>query len=108
MMAWLTLLAAGLLEVAFAASLKPAEGFSRLGPSVAVIVCGTAAVVTLTRTLDRIPVGTAYAVFTGIGAVGTVVIGMLAYDERVSLARLAWIALVVAGVIGLRLVGEAG
>jgi hypothetical protein len=64
-MAWLTLLAAGLLEVAFAASLKPAEGFSRLGPSLAVIVFGTAAVVTLTQTLDRIPVGTAYAAFHG-------------------------------------------
>lgn len=105
-MAWLTLLAAGLLEVAFAASLRPAEGFSRLGPSLAVIVFGTAAVVTLTQTLDRIPVGMAYAAFTGIGAVGTVLVGMLAYHEPVSLARLACVALVVAGVIGLRLVGE--
>lgn len=107
-MGWLTLLAAGLLEVAFAASLKPAAGFTRLGPSLAVIVFGTAAVVTLTQTLDRIPVGTAYAVFTGIGAVGTVLVGVLVYDEPVSLARLAAISLVVAGVMGLRLTGEGG
>lgn len=104
-MGWLTLLVAGLLEVAFAASLKPAEGFTRVWPSVAVVVFGVAAVVTLTQTLDRIPVGTAYAAFTGIGAVGTVLVGVLAYDEPVSAARLASIGLVVAGVIGLRLAG---
>ena len=106
-MAWLTLVAAGLLEVAFAASLKPAAGFSRLVPSLAVIAFGTAAVVTLTRALDRIPVGTAYAAFTAIGAVGTVLVGIVAYDEPITLARLASIALVVAGVIGLRLTGGA-
>jgi quaternary ammonium compound-resistance protein SugE len=107
-MGWLTLLVAGLLEVAFAASLKPSEGFSRLGPSLAVIVFGTAAVITLTRTLDRIPVGTAYAAFTGIGAVGTVLVGILAYHEPVTVARLASIALVIAGVIGLRLASQGG
>jgi quaternary ammonium compound-resistance protein SugE len=101
-MAWLTLLAAGLLEIAFASSLKPAEGFSRLGPSVAVIVFGTAAVVMLTRALDSIPVGTAYAVFTGIGSVGTVLVGILAYDEPASWLRLGCIAVVVAGIVGLR------
>jgi len=102
-MGWLGLLVAGLLEVAFAASLKPAEGFTRLWPSVAVVVFGVAAVITLTQTLDRIPVGTAYAVFTGIGAVGIVLVGVVAYDEPVSLVRLASILLVVAGVVGLRL-----
>jgi quaternary ammonium compound-resistance protein SugE len=107
-MGWLTLLVAGLLEVAFAASLKPSEGFSRLGPSLAVIAFGTAAVITLTRTLDRIPVGTAYAAFTGIGAVGTVLVGILAYHEPVTVARLASIALVIAGVIGLRLASQGG
>jgi quaternary ammonium compound-resistance protein SugE len=106
-MAWLTLLAAGLLEIAFASSLKPSEGFTRLLPSVAVIVFGTAAVVVLTRALRDIPVGTAYAVFTGIGAIGTVVVGILAYDEPATLARLGCMALVLAGVIGLRVVGSA-
>lgn len=107
-MGWLTLLVAGLLEVAFAASLKPSEGFSRLGPSIAAIVFGTAAVVTLTRTLNTIPVGTAYAVFTGIGAVGTILVGILAYDEPASLSRIACLTLVLAGVVGLRFVGETG
>lgn len=104
-MAWFTLLAAGLLEIAFASSLKPSDGFTRLVPSVAVIVFGTAAVIVLTRTLRDIPVGTAYAAFTGIGAVGTVLVGIIAYDEPATLARLACIGLVVAGVIGLRVVG---
>lgn len=105
-MGWLTLLVAGLLEVAFAASLKPSEGFSRLGPSVAVIVFGTAAVITLTKTLDRIPVGTAYAVFTGIGALGTILVGTIAYREPLTVTRVASITLVIAGVIGLRLAGD--
>jgi quaternary ammonium compound-resistance protein SugE len=107
-MAWLTLVAAGILEVAFAASLKPSAGFSRLVPSLAVIIFGTAAVVILTKTLDRIPVGTAYAAFTAIGAIGTVLVGVVAYDEPMTPARLASIALVIAGVIGLRLTGGAG
>lgn len=106
-MAWLTLLAAGLLEVAFAASLKPSDGFSRLAPSLAVIIFGTAAVITLTKTLDQIPVGTAYAAFTAIGAVGTVLVGIVTYNEPVTLARLGSLALVIAGVIGLRLTGGA-
>lgn len=106
-MAWLTLVAAGLLEVAFAASLKPSAGFSRLVPSLAVIIFGTAAVVALTKTLDRIPVGTAYAAFTAIGVVGTVLVGIVTYDEPVTLARLASVVLVIAGVIGLRLTGGA-
>jgi quaternary ammonium compound-resistance protein SugE len=101
-MAWLTLLAAGLLEIAFASSLKPAEGFTRLGPSLAVIGFGAAAVMMLTRALHSIPVGTAYAVFTGIGTVGTVLVGILAYDEPATRLQLACIAVVVAGIIGLR------
>jgi quaternary ammonium compound-resistance protein SugE len=106
-MAWLTLVAAGLLEVAFAASLKPSAGFTRLVPSLAVVVFGTAAVVTLTKTLDRIPVGTAYAAFTAIGAIGTVLVGIVVYDETATPARLVSVALVLAGVVGLRLTGGA-
>ena len=104
-MAWLLLIAAGELEVAFASSLKPAEGFTRLGPSVAVVVFGTAAVVVLTRSLSHIPVSTAYAVFTGIGASGTTLVAAVAFGETLTTARLACIGLVVAGVVGLRLVG---
>jgi quaternary ammonium compound-resistance protein SugE len=104
-MAWLLLLGAGLLEVAFAASLKPAEGFTRLWPSLAVVVFGAAAVIVLTRSLDRIPVSTAYAVFTGIGAAGTTVVAALAFDEPLTVARVLCIGAVIAGVIGLRLAG---
>jgi quaternary ammonium compound-resistance protein SugE len=103
MMAWLVLLAAGGLEIAFATSLKPAEGFTRLWPSLAVVVFGTAVVVTLTRALDEIPLATAYAVFTGIGAVGTVVVGIVAYGEPATAGRLLSIAIVITGIIALRL-----
>lgn len=106
-MAWLLLIAAGVLEVAFASSLKPAEGFTRLGPSLAVVVFGTAAVVVLTRSLSHIPVSTAYAVFTGIGASGTTLVAAVAFGEALTPARLACIGLVVVGVVGLRLVGGA-
>ena len=102
-MAWLTLLLAGAFEIAFATSLKPSAGFTRLWPSVAVVAFGTAAVVTLTRALSEIPLGTAYAVFTGIGAIGSVALGILAFNEPASLARLLCIAVVVAGILGLRL-----
>lgn len=104
-MAWLTLLLAGLLEIGFAVSLKPAEGFTRLWPSLAVVAFGAAAVVVLTQALDRIPVSTAYAAFTGIGAAGTTVVAAIVFDEPLTAARLACIAVVVAGVIGLRLAG---
>lgn len=103
-MAWVILLAAGLLEIAFATSLKPAQGFTRLLPSLAVIGFGTAAVVALSRSLHAIPLSTAYVVFTGIGAVGTVVVGIIVFHEPMTAARLVCIAVVVAGVIGLRIV----
>ncbi len=103
-MTWLVLLLAGVFEIVFAVSLKPAEGFTRLWPSLSVVVFGAAAVVTLSQVLDRLPVGTAYAAWTGIGAVGTVILGILLFDEPATPARLACIALVIVGVIGLRLV----
>ena len=105
-MSWLVLLAAGTLEIAFATSLKPAEGFTRLWPSIAVVVFGTAAVITLTRALNDIPLATAYAVFTGIGATGTVIIGILVYGEPATIGRLVSIAVIVAGVIALRIVSS--
>ena len=97
-MAWLLLIVAGVLEVVFASSLKPAEGFTRFWPSAAVVVFGTAAVVVLTRSLSQIPVSTAYAVFTGIGAVGTTLVAAAAFGESLTVPRLACIALVVAGI----------
>lgn len=102
MTAWLTLLAAGLLEVGFAASLKPSEGFTRLGPSVAVVVFGVAAVVVLTRALESVPVATAYAVFTAIGTLGTTAVAAVAFDESLTPLKVVSLVLVLAGVAGLR------
>jgi quaternary ammonium compound-resistance protein SugE len=103
--AWLTLLAAGLLEVGFAASLKPSEGFTRLGPSVAVVVFGVAAVVVLTRALESVPVATAYAVFTAIGTLGTTAVAAVAFDESLTPLKVVSLVLVLAGVAGLRATG---
>ncbi len=104
-MAWLVLLVAAGFEIAFAVSIKPSDGFTRLWPSLAVAVFGTISVVLLSRTLDRLPVGTAYAAWTGLGSVGVVALGIFLYDEPVTLVRVGCIALIVAGIIGLRLAG---
>jgi quaternary ammonium compound-resistance protein SugE len=104
-MAWLLLLVASAFEVAFALSIKPADGFSRLWPSVAVIAFGAISVVLLSKTLDRLPIGTAYAAWTGIGSVGTVLLGIVLFGEPVTTARIACLALIIAGVAGLRLLG---
>ncbi len=103
-MAWIYLLLAGLFEIGFAIGLKYTEGFTRLWPSVWTV--GTAAISLwlLTQALKAIPVGTAYAIWTGIGAVGVVTVGILAMGESASLARLGCIALIVCGVIGLKVV----
>jgi len=103
--AWLTLLAAGLLEVGFAASLKPSEGFTRLGPSVAVVVFGVAAVGVLSRALGSVPVATAYAVFTAIGTLGTTAVAAVAFDESLTPLKVVSLVLVLAGVAGLRATG---
>jgi quaternary ammonium compound-resistance protein SugE len=105
-MAWLVLLAAAVFEIAFALSLKPSDGFSRFWPTAGVLVFGVISVVLLSRTLDRLPVGTAYAVWTGLGSVGVVVIGVLLFGEPVTWQRLTCIGLIVAGVVGLRLAGS--
>jgi quaternary ammonium compound-resistance protein SugE len=104
-MAWLVLVAAAVFEVAFALSLKPSEGFSRLWPTVGVLVFGVISVVLLAKTLDRLPVGTAYAIWTGLGSVGVVTLGIFVFDEPLTPARIACLALIVTGVIGLRLAG---
>jgi quaternary ammonium compound-resistance protein SugE len=104
-MAWLVLVAAAVFEVAFALSLKPSEGFSRLWPTLGVLVFGVISVVLLAKTLDRLPVGTAYAIWTGLGSVGVVTLGIVVFDEPLTPARIACLALIVTGVIGLRLAG---
>ena len=104
-MAWLVVVVAGLLETGFAIALKASDGFSRLLPSLAFVGCAAGSFGLLTYALRTLPVGSAYAVWTGIGAVGTAVVGMVLLGEQVSAARIASIALVVAGVVGLSLSG---
>lgn len=104
-MAWLVLIAAAAFEIAFAVSLKPSDGFSRFWPTAGVLVFGVISVVLLSKTLDRLPVGTAYAVWTGLGSIGVVTLGILFFNEPLTLPRLACITLIVAGVVGLRLAG---
>ncbi len=107
-LAWVVLFFAGLCEIGWAVGLKYAEGFSRLWPSVATGVAMLASVVLLGWSLKTLPLGTAYAVWTGIGAVGTAILGMLLFGESREAARLACIALIVAGIVGLKLVTPDG
>ncbi len=106
--AWLLLLAAGLLEVIWAVGLKYTEGFSRLLPSVITIAAMIASVWLLALALKSIPVGTGYAVWTGIGAVGTAILGIVLFSEPATAARIACIGLIVAGIFGLKLVSGNG
>jgi quaternary ammonium compound-resistance protein SugE len=101
---WLILIGAGLLEIVWATALKDAEGFTRLWPSVIGIVFSLVSFVMLAVALKNLPVGTAYAVWVGIGASGVAVAGMLAFGESASPLRLGFIALIVIGVVGLRIV----
>ncbi|PPK68334.1 multidrug efflux SMR transporter [Actinokineospora auranticolor] len=98
-MNWLTLVAAGVVEVAFALSIKPTEGFTRPLPALVCSVLGVGAVFLLSRAMESIPVGTAYAVFTGIGAVGTIAFGVLVHKDPLSLGRVLALALIVGGVV---------
>ena len=102
-MAWTYLLVASAFEVAFALSLKRTDGFTRLAPSVLAVVTGAASLVILSRALRALPVGTGYAAWTGIGAVGATALGILLFDEPRTPGRFASIALIVAGVVRLRL-----
>lgn len=101
-LAWIILVIAGLFETGWAVGLKYSEGFSRLWPSVWTAVCLVASMILLGWSLRTLPLGTAYAVWTGIGAVGTVIVGILLFREPVTVARLLCVALIVSGIVGLR------
>jgi quaternary ammonium compound-resistance protein SugE len=102
-MAWIYLLIAGLLEIFWAISLKYTDGFSKLWPSV-LTVCGMiASFYFLAQSLKSIPVGTAYAMWTGIGAAGTAILGIILFLEPASPSRLVCLGLIVVGIIGLKL-----
>ncbi len=102
-MAWVILFVAGLMEVGWAIGLKYTEGFTRLVPSVLTLTAMTISVVLLAIALKTLPVGTGYAVWTGIGAVGTAILGIVLFGDPATVARLACIGLIVAGIVGLKL-----
>jgi len=103
-LAWSYLVVAGVLEIVWAIGLKYAAGFSRLVPSVVTIAAMLASVWFLALALRTIPVGTGYAVWTGIGSIGTAILGIILFGEPATAARLACIGLIVAGIAGLKLV----
>ncbi len=102
-MAWVYLLFAGLLEIGWAIGLKYTEGFTRLWPSIWTAASMAASVFLLALALRELPVGTGYAIWTGIGAVGTAILGIVLFSEPATAMRLASIALIVGGIIGLKL-----
>jgi quaternary ammonium compound-resistance protein SugE len=104
-MAWAILFTAGLLEIGWAIGLKYTEGFSRIVPSVLTLAAMASSVILLGVALKTLPIGTAYAVWTGIGAVGTAALGIILFGEPATAMRLASIGLIVAGIVGLKLVG---
>ncbi len=105
--AWITLFFAGFLEAGWALGLKYTEGFTKVGPSVATIILMVGSFYLLSRSLTTLPIGTAYAVWTGIGAVGTVIAGIAFFGESRSILRLLCIFLIVAGIVGLKFCSDA-
>ncbi len=101
--AWIILVIAGLLEVIWAIGLKYSHGFTRLTPSIVTLVAMAASVFLLAYAMKILPAGTAYAVWTGIGAVGTAILGIVLLGESASLARVLSLGLILAGIIGLKL-----
>ena len=102
-MAWTLLFMAGSCEIAWAIGLKYTDGFSRLWPSLATLTMMLVSIVLLAIALKQIPVGTGYAVWTGIGAVGTAILGILLFNESRDVVRLLFIGVIIAGIVGLKL-----
>lgn len=102
-MAWLILVLAGLFEVGWAVGLKYTEGFTRLWPSLWTVLAMTVSLWLLGIAMRTLPVGTAYSVWVGVGAVGTVILGIVLLGEPANAARLVSIGLIVAGIVGLKL-----
>lgn len=103
--AWLLLLVAGLLEPVWATAMKASDGFTKLWPAVLTLAAAWASFVLLGLSLKALPVGTAYAVWTGLGAVGTALLGIMMFHEPANAVRLGSIALIIAGIAGLKLAG---
>ena len=105
-MSWIILLAAGLFEIGWAIGLKYTDGFSRLGPTLATIASMIVSLGLLGIALRTLPLGTAYAVWTGVGTVGTALLGMALFAESADPLRLACIGLIVAGIVGLKVLAH--
>ncbi|MEW6767471.1 MAG: quaternary ammonium compound efflux SMR transporter SugE [Pseudomonadota bacterium] len=103
-MAWAILFVAGLTEIGWAVGLKYTEGFTRAVPSILTLICMTVSIVLLGVALKTLPVGTAYAVWTGIGTVGTAILGIVLFGDPATAVRLGCIGLIVAGIVGLKVV----
>lgn len=106
-MDWIILVIAGLFEAGWAIGLKYTEGFTRLGPTVGTILAMIISVWLLGISVKSLPIGTAYAVWVGVGAVGTVMLGILLFGEPANIGRLISIALIIAGIVGLKLAAPA-
>jgi len=102
-MYWIVLFVAGLFEVAWAIGLKYTEGFSKLWPSVFTIACMIISMVLLAYSVKHLPIGTAYAIWTGIGAVGTAILGIILFNESKELVRIFFIFLIIIGIVGLKI-----
>ena len=103
-MSWLLLILAGLFEIGWAIGLKYTEGFTRLWPSIGTALAMIVSLALLGIAMKSLPVGTAYAVWVGIGAVGTVILGIVLFGEPATVARLVCVGLIVAGIVGLKMV----
>lgn len=106
MKSWIILLIAAVFEIVWAVGLKSTHGFTRLWPSVGVIAAMAVSMWLLALAARTLPIGTAYAVWTGIGAVGTAIAGILWFNESASVVRLLCICLIIAGIVGLKLAGK--
>ncbi|WP_257297481.1 quaternary ammonium compound efflux SMR transporter SugE [Haloarchaeobius sp. FL176] len=104
-MSWGILVVAGLFEIAWAVGLEYSDGFSKPVPSALTVVALVISMLLLGRAVESLPVGTAYAVWTGIGAVGTAILGVVLFDEPATLARAGFVGLIVAGIVGLHSTG---
>ena len=102
-MPWIILVLAGLFEIGWAIGLKYTEGFTRLWPSVGTIAAMAVSLGLLGIAMKSLPVGTAYAIWVGVGAVGTVILGIVLFDEPVNALRIGSVALIIAGLLGLKL-----
>ena len=107
-MAWIAVIAGGLLEVGFATMLKLSNNFTKIWPSIGFLVFASGSFSLLAWSLKVLPIGTAYAVWTGIGAVGAAVLGMVFFKEPATAARIACIMAIVGGIIGLKILQNAG